>query len=621
MTTLYLLVEGEIPPYYTEDEIQTEIRDLYYNLDDSEFQYYQPLRMRGNPLWVKVTECFQSTDINVFEIAQANTEDSQIAFNLAQRYNENLTRLREIHNSDLPEQVVPSQASLDESIDIFDRVNSQGTKLSEADLALTHVTGRWPVARRVIKSKIDEMTQNHFAFDLTFMTRALTCVVTRHALFPFVHDIERQELEDGWARLSRILDYLASILPSQASIHSTDDLNSANTLVPLMMYLSLNEGRFPEERSLKHAIHWLYAAHTWARYTSQTDNRLEHDITIIVREEAPWESLLAQIVDQRGRIEVKASDFEGRVGQHPLYRMLFILAKAHGAVDWFNGIPLGTPVGGAYRLHNHHIFPQSLLYQNGYDGDNHVHRKIVNEVANRAFLTAETNISISNRYPEEYLPEVESRYPGALAHQFIPMDPALWKIDRYADFLEVRRDNIARKLNEFMNGLVSEPEPTKERSVAELIELGEGPNLEFKSTLQWDVVQNQRNNGLRDSVVKTVAAFLNSEGGTLIIGVEDSGEIYGLERDLDMLDNSTDRFIQMLSSLVADRIGPEFSRLVRIHFEDLSEKQVCVVDVDHSTEPAFMTSQKGREFYVRLGNTSRALDPEQTMNFIEFSAV
>ena len=230
-------------------------------------------------------------------------------------------------------------------------------------------------------------------------------------------------------------------------------------------------------------------------------------------------------------------------------------------------------------------------------------------------------ISISNRYPEEYLPEVESRYPGALAHQFIPMDPALWKIDRYADFLEVRRDNIARKLNEFMNGLVSEPEPTKERSVAELIELGEGPNLEFKSTLQWDVVQNQRNNGLRDSVVKTVAAFLNSEGGTLVIGVEDSGEIYGLERDLGMLDNSTDRFMQMLSSLVADRIGPEFSRLVRIHFEDLSEKQVCVVDVDRSTEPAFMTSQKGREFYVRLGNTSRALDPEQTMNFIEFSAV
>ena len=103
--------------------------------------------------------------------------------------------------------------------------------------------------------------------------------------------------------------------------------------------------------------------------------------------------------------------------------------------------------------------------------------------------------------------------------------------------------------------------------------------------------------------------------------MEDSGEIYGLERDLGMLENSTDRLTQMLSSLVADRIGPEFSRLVQIHFEDLSEKQVCVVDVDRSMEPAFMTSQKGREFYVRLGNTSRALDPEQTMNFIEFSAV
>ena len=40
---------------------------------------------------------------------------------------------------------------------------------------------------------------------------------------------------------------------------------------------------------------------------------------------------------QRGRIEVKSDDFEGRTAQHPLYRMIYILAKAHGAVDWFNG--------------------------------------------------------------------------------------------------------------------------------------------------------------------------------------------------------------------------------------------------------------------------------------------
>ena len=262
-----------------------------------------------------------------------------------------------------------------------------------------------------------------------------------------------------------------------------------------------------------------------------------------------------------------------------------------------------------------------IPYRNSFDSDNYVHRKIVNEVANRAFLTAETNQSISDRPPEDCFPEVEQRYPGALGRQFIFMDPMLWKVEYYTDFLEARRDNMARKLNEFMNGLISEPEPTKDRSIAELISLGEGPNLEFKSTLQWDVVQGTRSQGLRDSSLKTVAAFLNTEGGTLVIGLEDSGEVFGLDRDFSLVGGSMDRFLQLVSSLVADRIGPEFSRLIKTHIEDLDGNQVCVIDVDKSSEPAFMSDSKGREFYVRIGNTTRALDPEQTLAYIEFSTV
>jgi hypothetical protein len=71
----------------------------------------------------------------------------------------------------------------------------------------------------------------------------------------------------------------------------------------------------------------------------------------------------------------------GRTAQHPLYRMVYILAKAHGAVDWFNGVPLGSTVGSSRAIHSHHIFPQSLLYNVAFDADNHVHRQKVNEPA------------------------------------------------------------------------------------------------------------------------------------------------------------------------------------------------------------------------------------------------
>ena len=147
LTTLYLLIEGEVPPYYTATDLRTDPRDLFFNLETGDFQYYQATRMRDNPLWCSVVECFAPSgsleeDINVFEIAQmVATDDSHHSFQLAQLFNENLNNLRGVKSVDLPVQTVPSHAHIDDAIDIFDRVNSQGTKLTDAELALTHDTG------------------------------------------------------------------------------------------------------------------------------------------------------------------------------------------------------------------------------------------------------------------------------------------------------------------------------------------------------------------------------------------------------------------------------------------------------------------------------------------------
>ena len=341
---------------------------------------------------------------------------------------------------------------------------------------------------------------------------------------------------------------------------------------------------FADERALRNTLHWLYAAHTWARYTAQTDNRLEHDVSLIVRETAPWESLREQIIDQRGRIEVKPADFEGRGAVHPLYRMTFLLAKALGGIDWFNGMPLTSRQDGRYRLHSHHIFPQSVLYEELYDSNSHLDRKKVNEIANRAFLTAESNLSLSNRRPSDYLHEVEERYPGALAKQFIPMRPELWEVKHYEDFLAARRELITTKLNDFMTALITEPEEVGERPVTELIKLGESLSREFKTTLQWDIRRNEKNPALRLLVLKTLAAFLNTEGGTLIIGVEDDGTVAGIEPDLDLLAGSRDKFERSIGALVVDHLGAEHSALIRSRFEDIGDRTIFVVNVGKAAD-------------------------------------
>jgi hypothetical protein len=296
------------------------------------------------------------------------------------------------------------------------------------------------------------------------------------------------------------------------------------------------------------------------------------------------------------------------------------MAKTHGAIDWFNGAQLGTSHGKAYRLHSHHIFPASVLYHSGFDSDNHLHRKLVNEIANRAYLTADTNLSLASALPEAYFPQVEEKYPGALAKQFIPMNPELWRVDKYLDFLQARRELIACKINEYMNALIAEPEVMHERSIPELITLGESATLEFKSTLQWDVIQNRVNKDLRFSVLKTIAAFLNSAGGTLVIGVEDNGALFGIGKDLRTVKGqSQDGFEQLLGSLISDRIGAEFAPFIKIRFAQLNGETICAVDVEQAPEPAFMAGPRGKEFFIRHSNTTRTLDPEETVNYIQMN--
>jgi hypothetical protein len=616
LTTLQMLLAGSIPAYYRPEDILSDPRDLFFNLETGEFQFHQSSRMDGDPMWCCVVDCFAGSNVDPFKIALQSGREQSGVVELAGTLNHNLNALRAVKEVSLPVQVVPHHVQLEDAIDIFDRINSQGTKLTDAELALTHVTAKWPLARRILKEKMEFCAARDFDLNLTFMTRALVATVTGRALFELIHPRTLPDLQAGWNTLSKVLDYLLNVLPTAAQVHSTEDLNTTNALVPLIAYLARNNGMFPNQRSIKHSVNWLYAALTWARYTAQTDQRLEADLSIVAKEVEPWAALRANIVEQRGRIEVKADDFEGRTAQHPLYRMVFILAKAHGAIDWFNGVPLGKTVGTSYAVHSHHIFPQSLLYRSGFDADNYMHRQIVNEIANRAFLTAASNIPLSDTEPGVYLPTIEEKYPGALARQFIPMDPALWKVQRYEDFLRARRELLALKLNEYMAGLMVEPEEVQHRPIAELVKLGESAVLEFKSTLQWDVEQKQPNKALRKACLKTVAAFMNSEGGTLLIGVEDGGNILGLDHDLSLVDGSRDKFERTLVHLISDEIGPALSHYYRIRFEPVDGKLVCVVGADPVGEGVFLKGDKGKEFFVRIGNTTKSLDPADTHAYL-----
>ena len=137
-----------------------------------------------------------------------------------------------------------------------------------------------------------------------------------------------------------------------------------------------------------------------------------------------------------------------------------------------------------------------------------------------------------------YLADVAEKFPTALELQCIPTDQELWQISNYEKFLEVRRELLASHINAFLDGITVTEEAFVPASIEDLIKEGESDELEFKATLRWDIKEGRVSKKLEQVIVKTVAAFANAQGGSLLIGVDDDGQAVGLSRDYESLGES-----------------------------------------------------------------------------------
>jgi hypothetical protein len=452
LTTLYLLIKGEIPPYYTAEDIINDPRELYFHMLKREFEYYGPVKMGNDPFWIRVVDFFQGKKPSIFKLAQEHAKDED-PMDLAQKLSDNLQTLEKIKDHDYPVQVVPSTADIDAAIDVFDLVNSQGTRLTEADLALAHMAGRWPDIRRVFKQKIEDLKRQLFPFKLDFLTRCITAIITQGALYERVHKTSRQDLEKAWATLSEVLDTVVGLLRGRAYVHSSEDLTTANVLVPIIVYLANNGGKFKNDWEIRRFLYWMYQAMLWARYSNRPDQMLDRDINHVLTASDPVKALLDDIIDARGRLDLRPADLEGRDARSPAFRIVHIVVKAQGAVDWFTGVPLA----GNSSISNgetYYIFPHNVLWASGkFTSDNHIHVKMVNEIANRIFLEKWT---ASLQPPSEVLPKVLERNAEALVQQFVPSDPELWEVEHVEKFLALRREMIASGINSYLASLIDE---------------------------------------------------------------------------------------------------------------------------------------------------------------------
>jgi CBS-domain-containing membrane protein len=147
--------------------------------------------------------------------------------------------------------------------------------------------------------------------------------------------------------------------------------------------------------------------------------------------------------------------------------------------------------------------------------------------------------------------------------------------------------------------------------------MDEGQHLEFKATLRYDLAKKCVNPDLEQVILKTVTAFMNADGGDLVIGISDDKKPLGLKEDYQTLRvPSRDGFENKLISLISAKVGDSFLRFVKIAFPIVEGVEVCKISIAPSTEPVFMTENGQEHFYVRTGNNSRPFSLSDTTRYV-----
>ncbi len=396
----------------------------------------------SQPNWVSVTKVFHTAnDAELLEKAGIESfKDPRY-----QKYSDRLKKLRAIRQYPYVVHVLERSMSYEEVTEIFVRVNSLGAKLRSSDLALAQMTSRWPNLLKQLEAFQDECEQSWFTIDLGQLVRAIVVFATHQCLFRSVAGTPVEKLMKGWEEAKEGLRFAINFLRTNAGIEDESLLSSPMFIHVLAAVSRAKDNKLTTDE--QHALlHWLLVANARGRYSrGSTETLLNEDLAIVFRT-GNIAALIEPVKRQFGRLHIEPGDLAGRGVNSPLFSLSYLALKAAGARDWYSGLGLSlTHQGKLHFIQWHHVIPKSLLKDQGYETGE------INEIANMAFITGQTNRRISNKEATGYLADIVARQGvAALSSQCVPTDPALWATERYREFLQLRRVQLAERMNAFI---------------------------------------------------------------------------------------------------------------------------------------------------------------------------
>jgi len=543
---------------------------------------------------------------------------------------------------------------------VFVRINSKGVPLNQADFILTLMSVWWDEGRAQLEafsragrqpSTTGPSPFNHFikpdpdqllrvAVGLGFRRGQLRAVYAllrgrdvstedgqpsderREAQFKVLREAQSYALDlTNWHEFLKVL--------IRAGFRSESMITSSNALLyAYVVYLVGKRDFKVDPHTLREVMaRWFFMTSLTGRYTSSPESRVESDLALLrgLTTADEFIEVLDGVIEQAltndfWRITLPNALATSAARSPSLYGYYAALNLLDAKV-LFSRLRVNELFDPALKakksaVERHHLFPRVYLKSIGIEA-----LKDVNQIANFALVEWPDNAAISGAPPSEYFQKYAARETnGDLASmRFWHALPTGWEHMAYQEFLAARRVELAKVIRAGFDWLRHGEQVTDKADPAALIAQGESDSVEFKSSARYNSHTKERDPKIELVIVKTVAGFANGKGGTLLIGVNDQGEIVGLENDLALVkQGDLDRYQLWLTDLLEKTIGKPATTAASVDFPDVAGVCICRVVVESAPTPVFVNppgGEKQADFYVRMGNSTRQMTTDEVLAY------
>lgn len=541
--------------------------------------------------------------------------------------------------------------------DVFVRINSKGTPLNQADFILTLMSVFWDQGRAELErfcresrkpSKCAPSPFNHFIEPSPDqLLRVGVGVAFKRARLKYVYsilrgkDLETEKFSDE-RRMSQFellknaqkralnLQYRHDFMNCirQAGFRSGKMISSQNNLLfSYMLYLiGRTEYKVPEFDLRRVIARWFFMSAVTGRFTGSPESAMEFDLARLRDVDTPdgFVKVLSQICDVSLTSDFWAvslpNDLATSSPRSPslfAYHAAQVLLDARALFSKIKVADLLDPSVHANRIavERHHLFPKGFLSKQGITSI-----RDTNQIANYALVEWGDNTNISDQAPTDYLPSMKARFTQNELERMYRLHalPPNWEHLDYQQFLEKRRELIAQVIAEGYATLatneIGEGIEAAQFDLSKAVMNGESEAIEFKSTLRTNLHTGNKDPRMELSILKTLAGFLNVNGGMLVIGVSDDGSPVGIQAD-DFINE--DKMSLHLVNIVKSRMGVQALTNLHAHFDDHEDCRVMVVKCRKSPTPVFLKDGDAERFYIRTGPSTTELSPSQTQEYIK----